>query len=178
LSARRDQSTVLWGTLDTKMEMTPMILHTRAGSRGRRKMRVGPVSRWITQQMTSRARRNGGRFMGMDVLVLSTVGRKTGQPRQTTVSWFPDRENAWLIVASAGGSAHNPDWYHNLAAHPDQVSIELPGRGTVPVHAEQLDGQRRDDAWPRIIAAQPRYGKYQHKTDRTLPVIQLSARSQ
>jgi deazaflavin-dependent oxidoreductase (nitroreductase family) len=160
------------------MEMTPMILHTMAGSRGRRKMRVGPVSRWITQQMTSRARRNGGRFMGMDVLVLSTVGRKTGQPRQTTVSWFPDGENAWLIVASAGGWAHNPDWYHNLAAHPDQVSIELPERGTVPVHAEQLDGQRRDDAWPRIIAAQPRYGKYQHKTDRTLPVIQLSARSQ
>jgi deazaflavin-dependent oxidoreductase (nitroreductase family) len=172
LSARRDQSTVLWGTLDTKMEMTPMILHTRAGSRGRRKMRVGPVSRWITQQMTSRARRNGGRFMGMDVLVLSTVGRKTGQPRQTTVSWFPDRENAWLIVASADGSAHNPDWYHNLAAHPDEVWIELPQR-KLRVTPEQLEGARREACWRRIIQAQPRYASYQHKTDRLLPVIRL-----
>jgi deazaflavin-dependent oxidoreductase (nitroreductase family) len=135
LSARRDQSTVLWGKLDAEKERTPMSFHTRAGSRGGRKMRVGPVSRWIMQQLTNRARRKGGRFLGMDVLVLSTVGRKTGQPRQATVSWFPDGENAWLIVASAGGSAHNPDWYHNLAAHPDQVSIEQArGRRATPAN--------------------------------------------
>jgi deazaflavin-dependent oxidoreductase (nitroreductase family) len=78
--------------------------------------------------MSNQHRRKGYTFMGMDVLFLTTIGRRTGQRRQTPVAWFPDGEDAWLIVASAAGSAHNPAWYHNLAAHPDQVWIELSQR--------------------------------------------------
>jgi deazaflavin-dependent oxidoreductase (nitroreductase family) len=79
-------------------------------------------------------------------------------------------------VASAAGAARNPDWYHNIAAHPGQVKIELSGR-TIPVTAEQLHGAERDEAWRHISAAAPRFAAYQRKTDRELPIIRLTRRS-
>jgi deazaflavin-dependent oxidoreductase (nitroreductase family) len=122
--------------------------------------------------MSRQHRRKGYTSMGMDVLFLTTIGRKTGERRETPLAWFPDGDDAWLIVASAGGSAHNPAWYHNIAARPDQVWIELPKR-TLRVAPEQLAGARREECWKRIVQAQPRYGKYQEKTDRLLSVIRL-----
>lgn len=132
----------------------------------------GRVSRWVGRWMSKQHRRKGYKFMGMDVVFLTTIGRKTGERRETPLAWFPDGGSAWLIVASAGGSAHNPDWYHNLAAQPDQVWIELPQR-KLRVTPEQLEGARREECWRRIVQAQPRYAKYQAKTDRLLPVIRL-----
>jgi deazaflavin-dependent oxidoreductase (nitroreductase family) len=153
-----------------------MSFDSPAGTRGARAPRSsGPISRWMGRWMSNQHRRKGYKFMGMDVLFLTTIGRKTGEHRETPVAWFPDGENGWLIVASLGGSAHNPDWYHNIAAHPDQVWIELPQRRGLRVTAEQLDGTRREEAWKRIVRAQPRYAKYQTKTDRVLPVIRLVA---
>jgi deazaflavin-dependent oxidoreductase (nitroreductase family) len=127
---------------------------------------------WMGQWMGNQHRRKGYTFMRMDVLFLTTIGRRTGQRRQTPVAWFPDGEDAWLIVASAAGSAHNPAWYHNLAAHPDRVWIELPQR-TLRVSPQQLEGAHREAAWRQIVQAQPRYARYQQKTDRLLPVIRL-----
>ena len=65
--------------------------------------------------------------LGFNALVLTTVGRKSGLQRQTPVGWFPGHDDSRLIVASAAGAARNPAWYYNLAAHPDQVWIELTG---------------------------------------------------
>ena len=146
---------------------------TPGGTRGARVPRSNPVTRGITRAMTSWHRRSGDKFQGQDVLYLSTIGAKTGQKRQATVARFPDGEDAWLVVASAAGSAHHPAWYHNVAAHPDQVSVEFGGRQlrVVPV---QLDGDARAQAWQRITQTQPRYARYQQKTDRVLPVIRLS----
>lgn len=150
-----------------------MSFDTRAGTRGARvPSSSGRVSRWVGQWMRRRHRRKGYTFMGMDVLFLTTVGKKTGERRETAVAWFPDGDDAWLIVASAGGSARNPDWYHNLAAHPDQVWAELPQRA-LRVTPEQLEGARREERWRQIVQAQPRYARYQEKTDRLLPVIRL-----
>ncbi len=64
--------------------------------------------------------------MGMNVLVLTTVGAKTGQLGQTPLGSFPDGDDAWLIVASFGGNAKNPAWYHNLAAHPTRLRPRTP----------------------------------------------------
>jgi deazaflavin-dependent oxidoreductase (nitroreductase family) len=89
------------------------------------------------------------------------------------VSRFPDGQDAWLVVASAGGSAHHPAWYHNIAAHPDQVWIEFGGR-QLRVTPTQLDGDARAQAWQRITQSQPRYAGYEQKTDRAIPVIRLS----
>jgi deazaflavin-dependent oxidoreductase (nitroreductase family) len=124
----------------------------------------------------NRIRRKGGKVMGMDALVLTTVGRKSGVERSSPVAYFPDGNDAWLIVASANGAANNPAWYHNLAAHPDQVRVEMAGR-KIAVSAEQLYGQAREQAWRRIKDDLPRFAKYEQKTDRELPVIRLQARS-
>ena len=151
---------------------------SREGSKGRS---PGAVNRWVQRRMNARmiarVRRNRAKFMGMDVLILHTVGRRSGQPRLTPVSWFADGQadgqDAWLIVASGGGS-RVPDWDANLMAHPDRAQIEFPGRGPVPVLPHRLDGAEREQAWQRITAAQPRYAKYQRKTDREFPVIRLT----
>jgi len=84
----------------------------------------------------------------------ATVGAKSGQKRQSAVSRFPDGDDAWLVVASAGGSAQNPAWYHNIAAHPDQVWIEFRGEARPP--GGRKDGEADMDvrarggelAWP------------------------------
>ena len=138
---------------------------------------MAPMTKFMNNQMIRRFRRSAatnGKTMGMDGLVLITVGAKTGQRRQTLLGTFSDGDGAWLIVASSGGMKNNPAWYHNLAAHPDQAQIEVGGE-TVNVAATQLTGEERDAAWQRIAAAQPRYAGYQKKTDRVLPVIRLTA---
>ncbi|OBF64415.1 nitroreductase [Mycobacterium sp. 852002-51971_SCH5477799-a] len=123
-----------------------------------------------------RIRQKGGKVMGMDALVLTTIGRKSGAQRSTPVAYFPDGDDAWLVVASANGAANNPAWYYNIAAHPDRVRVELSGR-KVTVGAQQLHGEAREDAWRRIKETLPRFAKYEQQTDRELPVIRLRARS-
>jgi deazaflavin-dependent oxidoreductase (nitroreductase family) len=139
----------------------------------------GAFSRWMQRTMNARmnrkVRRGQGSFLGMDVLVLHTVGSRSGQPRETPVAWFADGADSWLVVASGGGSRH-PDWHVNLVSHPDRASIELPGRDTVPVTPRVLDGAERAQAWQRIAAAQPRIAKYQSKSDREYPVVRLTKR--
>lgn len=146
---------------------------TPGGTRGARGTPSNAVTRAIMRVMTRWHRRSGDKFQGQDLLYLTTVGAKTGQKRQSTVARFPDGENAWLVAASAGGSAHHPAWYHNIAAHPDQVWIEFGGRH-MRVTATQLDGDARAQAWQRITQAQPRYASYEQKTDRAIPVIRFS----
>ncbi|WP_327085421.1 nitroreductase family deazaflavin-dependent oxidoreductase [Nonomuraea sp. NBC_01738] len=140
----------------------------------------GAFSRWMQQRMNARmnrkVRRGRGRFMGMDVLILNTVGKRSEQPRETPVAWFPDGDGSWLVVASGGGSRH-PDWHANLVAHPGQASVELPGRPAVPVEPQVLDGDERERAWARIAAAQPRIAQYQSKSERVYPVIRLVSRA-
>ena len=151
---------------------------TRDQQAGRRRV-SGAVSRWVERRANVRVKRKirGGRgtFMGMDVLILRTVGRRSGQPRETPVTWFADGEDAWLVVAQGNGS-RDPDWYLNMMGHPDRASIELPGRGAADVAPRVLDGAEREQAWQRITAAQPRYAKSQSKTDREFPVVRLTPR--
>ena len=110
-----------------------------------------------------------------DALVLVTVGRKSGEERKSPLGWFPGGDDSWLIVAAAAGAPKNPGWYYNLAANPDRVRIEIPGR-TVAVTAEQLHGAERAAAWEQITTAAPQFAKYQEQTDRELPVIRLVAK--
>ncbi len=147
---------------------------TPGGTRGARgAASSNPLYRFTTKIMSKWHRRSGDKFQGMDLLYLTTVGAKSGQKRESTVSRFPDSDGAWLIVASAGGSASHPARYHNIAAHPDQVWIEFGGQQH-RVTATQLAGDERATAWERITASQPRYAGYQQKTDRSLPVIRLA----
>jgi deazaflavin-dependent oxidoreductase (nitroreductase family) len=146
---------------------------TPAGTRGARQPRAG-MMRWVNKAAAARIRRTG-KMSGFNALVLTSIGARTGAERTNPVGWFPGPDGSWLIVASAAGAARNPAWYHNIAAHPDKVTIEVDGRA-VPVTAEQLHGADRDQAWQQITAAAPRFGEYQRKTDRELPVIRLVPR--
>ena len=94
---------------------------TPGGTRGGWVPPSNAVTRALNRVAMSWHRRSGDKFQGMDLLYLTTVGAKTGQKRQSVVARFPDGEDAWLVVASANGAAHHPAWYHNIAAHPDQV---------------------------------------------------------
>lgn len=145
---------------------------TPGGSRGP-KMPSNAMTRGMMRLMTAWHRRSGDKFQGMDLLYLTTVGAKSGEKRQSTVARFPDGDDAWLVVASASGAARHPAWYHNIAAHPDQVWVEFGGR-ELQVTPTQLDGEAREQAWQRITKEQPRFAGYQRKTDRSLPVIRLA----
>jgi deazaflavin-dependent oxidoreductase (nitroreductase family) len=146
---------------------------TPGGTRGARIPWSNPGVRAVQRILAGWHRRSGDRFQGMDLLYLTTVGAKTGQKRQSAVARFPDGDDAWLVVASAGGAARHPGWYHNIAAHPDQVWIEFGGR-QLRVIPTQLDGDARAQAWQRITKEVPRFTGYERQTDRTLPVIRLS----
>jgi deazaflavin-dependent oxidoreductase (nitroreductase family) len=118
------------------------------------------------------------RIQGRPLLLLTTIGAKTGRRRQTTLAWFPDEDRtgeSWLIVASAAGSAAHPSWYVNLAREPD-AWIELDGRRH-EVRAESLTGAERERAWRRVVALAPGYGPYEVKTDREIPIVRLVPRS-
>ena len=122
---------------------------------------------------------SGGRMKmhGQPLLVLQTVGARTGQPRTSMVSQFRERDGSTLIVASFGGAAKHPSWYLNVAKHPDQVFIERKGEH-VRVQPTTLTGEERERAWRRIVTIAPGFAEYQRKTDRELPVIRLSPTSE
>ncbi len=151
-----------------------MTFDTQPGTRGARQPK-GRIMSWMNRLMARRVRRRGAKFLGFNALALTTVGRKSGLERTTPVGWFPGPDGSWLVVASAAGAPGNPDWYYNLAAHPDRVRIDVDGK-TVDVRAEQLHGPERAQAWDQITTAAPRFAQYQVKTDRELPVIRLVPR--
>ncbi|HEU0256688.1 MAG TPA: nitroreductase/quinone reductase family protein [Microbacteriaceae bacterium] len=120
--------------------------------------------------------RSGGgttRIFGRNLVLLHHRGAKTGTERVTPlIARHPD-PSTWLLSASANGAPHNPAWYHNLVAHPDDVQIETPDDGTVPVRAEDLSGPAREKAWAQFVSFSDRYTGYQEKTTRTIPVLAL-----
>ena len=145
------------------------------GTRGARQP-TNRMSLWMNDRTARRLRRTGGgKFMGMDALVLNTVGRKSGQRRASPLGWFPGEPDGWIVIAAAAGATHNPAWYFNAAAHPDGLTIDLAGQ-TIPVTARELHGTERAAAWTRITTAVPRFAADQKKTDRELPVILLERR--
>ena len=151
-----------------------MAFDTPNGTRGGRQAGSNRIERWGNQRMAERIRRKGARG-GDKLLVLVTVGKKTGLERMTPVRWFPGDGDTRLIVASAGGGPRNPAWYYNIGAHPDGVRIEFAGQ-RIEVIPEQLHGTAREEAWRQITATAAAFAKYERITDREIPVIRLTPR--
>ena len=111
------------------------------------------------------------RGSGMPVLMLTTTGRKSGQPRETMLtSPLQDGEKV-MLVASKGGDDRNPAWFLNLRDNP-KVTVLMNGRST-EMTAHVADPTEKADLWPRIIADHSNYADYQAKTERDIPVIVL-----
>ena len=120
--------------------------------------------------------REPAQFMGFPILLLTTVGAKTGAEHTHVLGGFPDGDDAWLVIASKGGAATHPHWFHNIAKNPDKVWIQV---GNRKIHAavDSLTGAAREQAYARVVAVAPRYGDYLKKTDREIPVIRLTPAS-
>ncbi len=119
---------------------------------------------------------SGNRFQGMDLLYLTTTGARSGVERTTPLARFDDGQGGWFVVASAGGSAQHPAWYHNVAAHPDQVFVEVSGKRH-RVAIGQLGESDYEQAWTEIVQRAPRFAKYRDTTDRQIPVLRLTPTS-
>lgn len=120
-------------------------------------------------------RSNGGHVEGWGPLILlSTKGAKSGQPRIYPLMSVPDEQN-YIAVASKGGAPQHPQWYYNLLAHPD-VTVEV-GTETFAATARLLTGDEREQAFTKAVAVFPPYGEYQKKTTRQIPVFLLERRA-
>jgi deazaflavin-dependent oxidoreductase (nitroreductase family) len=113
------------------------------------------------------------RMMGFPVVLLTTVGAKTGKEHTHVLGGFADGDDTWLVVASKGGAATHPAWFINLAKSPDKIWLQV-GDRKLAVKAESLQGAEREAALARVAAIAPRYGEYQVKTDREIPVVRLT----
>lgn len=114
----------------------------------------------------------GWAAMGMPVVELTTIGRKSGQPRMTMLT-SPLQEGArTIIVASRGGDDHDPAWFLNLVDNPD-VEARIGGGPKQPMHASVAGADERARLWAKLIAAHKNYADYQASTDREIPVVVL-----
>ncbi|MEP6854155.1 MAG: nitroreductase family deazaflavin-dependent oxidoreductase [Pedococcus sp.] len=115
----------------------------------------------------------GGPFAGAPILLLHTIGAKSGSERTNPMMYQAVGES-FAVFASRAGDDHNPDWYHNLLAHPD-VSVEV-GTETLEVTARVLDPQEREPIWQEQKTRYPGFAEYEAKTTRVIPVVMLDRR--
>jgi deazaflavin-dependent oxidoreductase (nitroreductase family) len=110
----------------------------------------------------------GSRVDGLDMLLLTTTGKKSGRQRAVPLPYFRDGSR-YLLVASFGGNANNPAWFGNLVVNPT-VRIQIGARRWTTC-AKVPQGDERDRLWDQITRDFPRYAVYQTKTTRRIPVI-------
>ncbi|WP_029116938.1 nitroreductase family deazaflavin-dependent oxidoreductase [Mycobacterium sp. URHB0044] len=113
----------------------------------------------------------GGPFEGMTLLLLTTTGAKSGQPRVSPLAYLTI-DGKIIIVGSKGGADTHPDWVHNLRAN-SQAHIEL-GTEDYDVIARELQAGEREEVFPKVAAAAPAFGEYQVKTSRVIPLFELN----
>ena len=126
----------------------------------------------IIEEFRANAGKVGGQFEGAPLLLLHTVGARTGQPRVNPMMYRRVPEG-YAVFASKGGAPANPDWYHNLLAHP-RVTAEI-GTETAEFLARVAGGDERERIWTAQKAAYPGFADYERNTSRQIPVIILEA---
>lgn len=133
------------------------------------------IGKVVTKAHSSVYRATGGKFVGTmgsgrPILLLNTIGRKTGEKRTHPLLYLADGEDM-VIVASAGGAPKHPAWYLNLKANPE-TTVEVSDR-EVRVRAEEANTEEKARLWPKLVEMYSGYAGYQTKTDREIPVVKL-----
>jgi deazaflavin-dependent oxidoreductase (nitroreductase family) len=111
-----------------------------------------------------------GQFAGRPLLLLTTVGAKSGRSRTVPLAYTRDGDQ-FVLIASKGGAPTNPGWYHNLRANPE-ATVEL-GGATFGVRAAIPEGEERDRLFNQMAAEMPGFADYQRNTTRRIPVVVL-----
>lgn len=131
------------------------------------------TSDWAREQ-AEKYEKSGGtegtELNGMPVVVLTTVGNKSGKLRKSPLMRV-EHDGKYAVVASLGGAPKNPVWYYNVVAHP-QVELQ-DGPDVQDLVAREVTGDEKATWWERAVAAFPPYAEYQENTDREIPVFVL-----
>jgi deazaflavin-dependent oxidoreductase (nitroreductase family) len=131
---------------------------------------VNAFNKSIIDEFRSNGGDVGGQFANADLLLLTTTGAKSGQSRVSPLACF--RVNGKLIIiGSFAGAPVNPAWAHNLRANPG-AHVEV-GTDAFGVTARELPPAERNELFDKVAAASPRFGEYQSKTSRVIPLFEL-----
>lgn len=127
---------------------------------------------WIAHRFLYRVSggRIGGRAVGLPVLMLTTKGRKSGEPRTSVLTYLPKGRSAVVFASNAGEPKH-PVWWLNLVADP-RAQVQI-GRETTAMLAREADGEERRQLWDELVRASPSYAEYERRTTRRIPVVVL-----
>jgi deazaflavin-dependent oxidoreductase (nitroreductase family) len=121
-------------------------------------------------------RRNGGKvggqFEGFPLLLLTSTGAKSGAQRVNPVAYF-DVDGKMYIVGSAAGREQNPAWVYNIRAKP-RVTVEIGAEAPKPATVRELPRDERDSIYRIVVERAPGFGEYQERTDRLIPVFELT----
>jgi deazaflavin-dependent oxidoreductase (nitroreductase family) len=116
---------------------------------------------------------HGYHWRGTTILLLTTEGRSSGEPRTTPLIHRVD-DGRWVVVASKGGAPQHPAWYENLVANP-RATIQVRDE-EIPVTATTAEGEERARLWPLMVEVWPSYDDYAAKTEREIPVVVFTRR--
>ena len=125
----------------------------------------------VIEEFRANAGRVGGFLAGARLVLLTTVGARTGRPRTSPLAYLTIAGQT-VVVASAMGADKHPDWYHNILKNP-AVTVET-GRETYEAVAAAPAGAERDALFAEVVAAEPGFGEYQQRTSRRIPVVTLT----
>jgi deazaflavin-dependent oxidoreductase (nitroreductase family) len=124
----------------------------------------------IIEEFRSNGGKVGGQFEGAPMLLLSTTGAKSGKTRENPMMYLAEGDRIY-VFASKAGAPTNPDWYHNLVAHPE-VTVEL-GTDRLEAVATPVDKAERDRIYAEQASRYPGFADYEANTDRVIPVVAL-----
>ncbi len=135
---------------------------------------VDDWNRKVIEEFRANEGRLSGAFEGAPMLLLHSTGARTGTERVHPMMYQRLDDTTVAVFASKGGAPTNPDWYHNLLAHPE-ATVEI-GAATTEVRARIAEGDERARIWEKQKADYPGFADYERKTTRTIPVVILDAR--
>jgi F420H(2)-dependent quinone reductase len=131
-----------------------------------------PLFKWMARGNTWIYRRTNGKVGGMvqnaPVALVTTTGRKTGQPRVSPLLYLREGDRV-ILCASRAGSDRHPLWYLNLKANPE-VSVQIKD-DVLRLRAREATGVERDGYWPKLVELYPTFDDYRSWTDRILPIV-------
>ncbi|MCG7595408.1 nitroreductase family deazaflavin-dependent oxidoreductase [Mycobacterium sp. PSTR-4-N] len=135
--------------------------------------KVGTAIKWMSKANTWLFKKSGGRLgnkflRGAEVGILTTIGRKSGEARDSPLLFLQEGRRI-VLVASQGGRANNPMWYLNLRANPE-VTFQTK-KETLTLVARDATDAERDEYWPKLDAMYPDFANYRSYTDRKIPIV-------
>jgi len=136
---------------------------------------INAFNKSIADEFRANGGKVGGQFENADLLLLTTTGAKSRQPRVSPLAYFRI-DGKLIIIGSFAGAPVNPAWVHNLRANPQahvEVGLES-GIDAFDVSARELPPAEREELFPKVTAVAPGFAEYQSKTSRVIPLFELA----